>query len=106
MRCFLHFSEFYIRRRRIWAGVLYVVMPVSLPQSVTFLHADCDNLIGKGAPNLNASLSDCNMPCSGNAAETCGAGNRLNVFWSGATPPVPPHTVSSVGLWVSLGCYR
>ncbi|TDL23466.1 copper radical oxidase [Rickenella mellea] len=64
----------------------------------------CDNIIENGA--TNASLSDCNMACKGNAAESCGGPNRLNLFWSGATPPPPPTTLPSFGLWVSLGCYN
>lgn len=38
--------------------------------------------------------------------EVCGAGNRLNVFWSGVQPPAVPVIVPSVGNWESLGCYR
>jgi hypothetical protein len=56
--------------------------------------------------NTNASLSDCNMPCKGNSSETCGAGNRLNVFWSGAAPPPSPVTLASTGNWTSMGCYK
>ncbi|KAH9979503.1 copper radical oxidase [Lactifluus volemus] len=60
----------------------------------------CGNTISNGG--TTASLTDCNFPCPGNAAEVCGAGNRLNLYWSGATPPV---IAQSYGLWVSLGCY-
>lgn len=66
--------------------------------------ADCGNSFAAGSTSV--SLSQCNMPCSGNSAEFCGAGNLLNVYWSGAQPPSGPITVPSVGNWVSLGCYR
>ena len=46
------------------------------------------------------------MPCSADSSEYCGAGNRLNVYWSGAKSPPPPITVQSIGNWTSLGCYR
>jgi hypothetical protein len=32
--------------------------------------------------------TDCDMPCGGNSAETCGAGNRLNVYISSAAGPI------------------
>ncbi|KAI0697984.1 copper radical oxidase [Cytidiella melzeri] len=63
----------------------------------------CGDFFANGGTNTTAS--DCNMACTGNSAEICGAGNRLSVFWSGVTPPPPPSTVASVGLWESLGCY-
>jgi hypothetical protein len=46
------------------------------------------------------------MACKGNSNETCGAGNRLNVFWSGVSPPPAPATLPSTGNWTSLGCYK
>ncbi|KAJ7280578.1 hypothetical protein C8J57DRAFT_1711667 [Mycena rebaudengoi] len=63
----------------------------------------CDDFIGKSA--VNVSLADCNMPCTGNSAESCGSGNRLNVFWSGVEPPPPPTIPAAIGQWQSLGCY-
>jgi len=30
--------------------------------------------------SVSTVSSDCNMPCSRNAAELCGAGNKLNVY--------------------------
>lgn len=32
-----------------------------------------------------AAADDCNFPCAGNSKETCGAGNRLNVYSFGST---------------------
>jgi hypothetical protein len=47
------------------------------------------------------------MPCTGNANEACGAGNRLNVFQLAVTSvPTPPTTNPGVGRWTSLGCYN
>lgn len=62
----------------------------------------CGNSILNGA--VNATESDCNMPCAGDSAEPCGAANRLNVFWNGKSSSAP-IIVPSVGNWVSLGCY-
>ncbi|KAG6836636.1 hypothetical protein H0H93_005663 [Arthromyces matolae] len=45
------------------------------------------------------------MGCSGSPAEECGAGGRLNLYWSGAVPPPPPNTSTKIGNWTSLGCY-
>ncbi|KAJ7364627.1 copper radical oxidase-like protein, partial [Mycena albidolilacea] len=63
----------------------------------------CDNFLENGAQNV--SLSDCNMACTGNPKETCGAGNRLNVFTSGKAPPPPPSIPAKIGNWTSLGCH-
>jgi len=65
---------------------------------------DCGNAISNGG--TSASNSDCSFPCTGNAGETCGAGSRLNLYWSGATPPPAPIIAPNAGLWDSLGCYR
>ncbi|KAK3994786.1 putative fungistatic metabolite [Cladorrhinum sp. PSN332] len=44
--------------------------------------------------SANVSLSDCSMPCSGNALQYCGAGNRLSLYerddLSVGTPPAGP----------------
>jgi hypothetical protein len=50
------------------------------------------NVAGK-----QAALSSCAMPCAGNASETCGAGNFLNVYQYNGTTPIalPTTTVSS-----------
>ena len=64
---------------------------------------DCADTITPGT--TNATATDCDMPCAGNVNEPCGAGNRLNLFWNGTTPPAPPTIIPSVGSWLSLGCY-
>ncbi|KAF8263422.1 copper radical oxidase [Lactarius quietus] len=63
----------------------------------------CGNIITGGSASV--ASSDCNFACKGNPSETCGAGNRLNMYWSGKNPPPPPEIVPSVGPWKSLGCY-
>jgi hypothetical protein len=49
-----------------------------------------------------AAASSCNTPCTGNASETCGGGNRLSLYWSGSPGPgINP----GAGGWVFSGCY-
>ncbi|KAF8525138.1 copper radical oxidase [Hysterangium stoloniferum] len=63
----------------------------------------CGNVTLNGGTNV--TFSDCNMPCVGNPAETCGGPSRLDFFWNGKQPPPPPTTLQSFGQWESLGCY-
>lgn len=63
----------------------------------------CDDFIENSAASV--AITDCNSPCTGDPEESCGAPNRLNIFWSGAKPPPPPTIPSSIGKWESLGCY-
>lgn len=63
----------------------------------------CGNFIVNGGAETTAS--DCSFPCTGDASEVCGAGNRLSMYYSGRPPPPAPEIVPSVGLWESLGCY-
>ena len=60
----------------------------------------CGNSLAAGSGS--APTSDCNMACSGNAAEVCGGGNRLNLYWSGKAGP---STNLGVGNWAFSGCY-
>jgi hypothetical protein len=41
----------------------------------------CGNSFSAGS--VVAAASDCSFACAGNAAETCGAGNRLSVYTKG-----------------------
>lgn len=50
--------------------------------------------------SVSTSEDECNFACSGNAAETCGAGNRLNVYSKSVTTPTT--CTASYGL---MGCY-
>lgn len=45
--------------------------------------------------------TDCNMVCSGDSTEICGAGDRLTVFSSGTSPGTNPGPNG----WASLACY-
>ncbi|KAL5318593.1 hypothetical protein ACEPPN_013656 [Leptodophora sp. 'Broadleaf-Isolate-01'] len=78
----------------------------------------CGNSLA--ASSVAAPATDCNVPCMGNTAQKCGAGNRLDVYVkNGTAVPTKPTGTSSVastststplasGLpagWVSDGCY-
>lgn len=68
----------------------------------------CDNFLYNGAA-LAANQGDCNMACGGNAAETCGAGNRLSVYSVGKPKVYQPPAVQTTGLpanWVYKGCLQ
>ena len=45
--------------------------------------------------------TDCKMPCSGDATQVCGNGNRMTVFKSTAAPPAP----AKIQGWTYQGCY-
>ncbi|KAH8908759.1 hypothetical protein BR93DRAFT_502707 [Coniochaeta sp. PMI_546] len=71
--------------------------------------------------SASAPLSDCNMVCTGNPLEYCGAGNRLELYINNstgtattsstaatatATGPTQPATVSASGTtWAWKNCY-
>ena len=63
----------------------------------------CGNYIINGGAETTST--DCSFPCTGDANEVCGAGNRLSMYHSGRASPSPPQIVPSVGSWVSQGCY-
>lgn len=50
-------------------------------------------------PTTKVVDSDCNMPCSGDGNQPCGAGNRLTVFTSNLNAPL-------VAGWTYSGCYE
>lgn len=56
----------------------------------------CGN--ARDATSTIQSISDCNMPCSGNKTEICGAGNRLSLYkqlnFVPAPAPTEPPTLS------------
>lgn len=60
----------------------------------------CGSNLADGA--ASAAETDCSMPCSGNATESCGGPNRLNLFWSGTNGP---QTNLGNGSWTFAGCY-
>lgn len=64
----------------------------------------CGNGVSNGA--TQAPDGDCNMACSGDGSQLCGAGNRLSIVSKG--PPVavlPPAPIPEVGNWTYQGCY-
>ncbi|KAF8156193.1 hypothetical protein K438DRAFT_2026364 [Mycena galopus ATCC 62051] len=63
----------------------------------------CDNFIENSA--TTAPITDCDLVCTGDVDEFCGGASRLNIFWSGVTPPPPPTIPPFIGKWESLGCY-
>ncbi|KAH8655081.1 WSC domain-containing protein [Tricladium varicosporioides] len=58
----------------------------------------CGSTLNTGS--VSTSEDECNFACSGNAAEKCGAGNRLNVY--SKTVTTPTTCTASYGL---MGCY-
>ncbi|KAJ7054494.1 glyoxal oxidase N-terminus-domain-containing protein [Mycena amicta] len=65
--------------------------------------SDCDDFIENEAQTTE--LSDCDLPCTGNPDESCGGANRVEIFWSGVTPPAPPTMPPFIGEWENLGCF-
>lgn len=66
----------------------------------------CDNALYNGA--ALTTDTDCNMPCSGDSDEECGAGNRLSVYNTGTLKSygVPAvQTTDLPGHWNYTGCY-
>ncbi|KAJ7287144.1 WSC domain-containing protein [Mycena rebaudengoi] len=51
---------------------------------------------------LPVELSECNVPCAGDATEFCGAGNRLNLIWDGSALPT---ITLAVDTWQYTGCF-
>jgi hypothetical protein len=88
----------------------------------------CGNSFSAGS--VAAAAGDCSFPCAGNAAEICGAGNRLSVYTTGGgtgtttvggggggtttTPPVQttqpagpgPQIAGLPAGWVYSGCLQ
>jgi len=66
----------------------------------------CGDAIYAGG-TLAPADSQCNMPCGGNSAEICGAGNRMSVYSNQTLtvyPPAIPQTTGLPGSWVYQGC--
>jgi hypothetical protein len=60
----------------------------------------CGNALHSSSTPMG--LSDCNMPCSGNSQEKCGAGNRMSTYKNlDFVAPVSP----SIAGYNYLGCY-
>jgi WSC domain len=68
----------------------------------------CGNSIINGG-ELATLQTDCNMPCSGNVDEVCGAGQRMSIYSEGALTVVSPPAVQKTGLpgsWTYQGCLQ
>ncbi|KAF7334401.1 Copper radical oxidase [Mycena venus] len=57
------------------------------------------------AQDVAANPADCNMQCTGNATESCGAGNRIQVYYNAPPPASTPGSVGENGQWKHIGCY-
>ncbi|KAI8965723.1 heme peroxidase [Daldinia sp. FL1419] len=56
----------------------------------------------------DAPLIDCNMVCVGDVTEYCGGGNRIELYSTTASQPVPTATLApkpTVSSYVRVGCY-
>jgi hypothetical protein len=56
---------------------------------------------------MASSDSQCNMPCGGNTAEMCGAGNRMSVYSNQTLQTFAPPVAQTTGLpgsWTYQGC--
>ncbi|KAI9649851.1 hypothetical protein NHQ30_002433 [Ciborinia camelliae] len=77
---------------------------------------DCGNNFSNGGAPASDGEIGCNMPCNGNASETCGGSGRLSVYdLNNAIISLPTLTTSSISVptytgaptgWVPLGCYN
>ncbi|KIM21516.1 hypothetical protein M408DRAFT_102761 [Serendipita vermifera MAFF 305830] len=63
----------------------------------------CADTIVTGSGNAGTPATDgCTMSCVGNAAETCGGSDRINIY---AHTPSGPTQKVTVGDWSLKGCY-
>jgi hypothetical protein len=58
----------------------------------------CGNTINDGS--VEAQLADCSFACPGDSSESCGAGDRLNLYTRTTDPDVP-----TLSAYSSHGCY-
>jgi WSC domain len=65
----------------------------------------CGNTISNGGGPAPNGISDCNMPCTGNSSEFCGAGERLDMYEQVGGPSTELQHVPSVGAYTWQGCY-
>ncbi|CAG8976444.1 hypothetical protein HYALB_00008033 [Hymenoscyphus albidus] len=74
--------------------------------TVMSLECFCDNVLYNGAAPTDDSK--CQMSCSGNAAEKCGAPGALSLYHTGALKAYAAPTAQKTGLpgsWVYQGCW-
>lgn len=61
------------------------------------------------ATSESATLPECNMACSGDDTEYCGAGDRIELYSSTAAQPTPTATLArkpTVSPYARVGCYE
>ncbi|RYP50690.1 hypothetical protein DL768_003834 [Monosporascus sp. mg162] len=61
------------------------------------------------ATSDDAPLAECNMVCSGDDTQYCGAGNRIELYSSTAAQPTPTAVLApkpTVSAYVRVGCYE
>jgi hypothetical protein len=67
----------------------------------------CGNALNKGS--VLAPVGDCSFTCPGYGAQTCGAGNRLDLYLKASTAapaPAPDNpTAPTPATFSSIGCY-
>ncbi|KAH8590515.1 WSC domain-containing protein [Bisporella sp. PMI_857] len=66
----------------------------------------CDNFIYNGGVKA-ANEAECNMPCAGDPAQSCGAGGRMTIYSNGTPQVFQPPGPQTSGLptgWVYKGC--
>ncbi|KAB8295124.1 hypothetical protein EYC80_007056 [Monilinia laxa] len=87
-----------------------VVTCSGLSYNVAGMEYSSECFCGNYIENMGAlalSPADCDMACSGNGNETCGAGNRLSVYSFGSVKIAPPASVQKRDLpgdWNYHGC--
>ncbi|KAI1827931.1 heme peroxidase [Xylaria intraflava] len=67
----------------------------------------CGNKVDPSSSNV--TLAECNMVCSGDATEYCGAANRLELYVTTGTIPTPTGTLAvkpTVSPYLRIGCYE
>ncbi|KAJ3778722.1 WSC domain-containing protein [Lentinula raphanica] len=64
----------------------------------------CDEVLHEDG-SQETSSGDCSMPCTGDAFETCGGPNRMDVYWNGDlnVPSSPSPLYKSY--WTYSGCF-
>jgi len=72
-----------------------------------YLAGYCGNSVN--TDSTNTTLTECNIPCSGDETEYCGAGNRVELYVTTGTIPTPTGTLApkpTVTPYLRIGCYE
>lgn len=84
-------------------GCLDYCASKGFPYAGTEYSVECYCGSSLAAGSNKVADSDCNMACSGNPSEPCGAGGKLSLFHSSAI--TGPAANPGVNDYVHLGCY-